>query len=71
MHINKADKPGMMSQKKHIQKRFFEEMGLHVDKPKQNGNGNTNDGSTTRRALSDYKLFASILNFDVDVLQNF
>jgi len=39
-------------------------MALHVDKPKQNSNGNTNDGITARRAFAQPKLLAEILGLD-------
>lgn len=46
-------------------------MGLHVDKPKQNGNGNSNDGNTARSAFDNVKLFAEILGLDLAVLESF
>lgn len=58
----------MMLPKKSIQDRL-QEMGLH--QIQTNGCGNTNDGNTARRAFSDIKLFTSMLQFDVNVLQNF
>jgi len=39
-------------------------MALHVDNPKQNGNGNTNDCNTYRRAFAQPKLLAEILGLD-------
>lgn len=65
------DKSIMETRKYEIQRRLWAEMGLHIDKPKQNGSGNTNDGNTARRAFSNIELFASILNFDKDVLKHF
>lgn len=45
-------------------------MGLHVDKPKANGSGNTNDGNTARRAFSRTDLLASITGINIDFLKN-
>ncbi|XP_044573606.1 uncharacterized protein LOC123257740 [Drosophila ananassae] len=65
-----SDKRDMISKKEHIQKRMRQEMGLHVDKPKQNGSGNTNDGNTARKAFSNTKLFASILELDLELINS-
>ncbi|XP_036342685.1 uncharacterized protein LOC118751966 [Rhagoletis pomonella] len=46
-------------------------MGLHVNRPKQSGSGNMNDGNTARRAFSDVTLFSSILGLDTDLLHSF
>ena len=54
---NENDKSDFIAKKKHIPVRLRKEMGLHVDKPKQNGSGNSNDGNTVRRAFSNTKLF--------------
>lgn len=57
-------KEEMAKQKKTIQKQMWNAMALHVDKPKQNGNGNTNDGNTARRAFAQPNLLAEILGLD-------
>jgi len=57
-------KKEMAKQKKRIQKQMWNAMALHVDKPKQNSNGNTNDGITARRAFAQPKLLAEILGLD-------
>jgi len=57
-------KKEMAKQKKRIQKQMWNAMALHVDKPKQNSNGNTNDGNTARRAFAQPKLLAEILGLD-------
>lgn len=67
---NESDKLEMIDKKEHIQRRLWEEMGLHVDKPKQNGSGNSNDGNTARKAFSNTKLFASILELDLELLES-
>ncbi|XP_017466057.1 PREDICTED: uncharacterized protein LOC108358983 [Rhagoletis zephyria] len=59
------------ARKKLLQKRLWTEMGLHVNRPKQSGSGNMNDGNTARRAFSDVTLFSSILGFDTDLLHSF
>lgn len=65
------DKEKVLLRKHTIQKRFFDEMGLLVDKPKQNGFGSTNDGNTARRAFSNIHLMSSILDFDKIILERF
>jgi len=67
---SESDKLCMVSKKKYVQKRMWQEMGLHVDKPKQNGSANTNDGNTARKAFSNTKLFASILDLNLELIDN-
>lgn len=43
------EKLSVETRKKQIQSKFREQMGLIVDKPKQGGFGNSNDGNTARR----------------------
>ena len=45
-------------------------MELHVDKQKENGSRNSNDGNTTGRAFSNTKLFASMLGLDLNLLES-
>ena len=49
---NENDKSDLIAKKKHILVlvRLWKEMGLHVDKPKQNESRNSNDGNTASRA---------------------
>lgn len=54
--------------KKLVQKRFREEMGLHVDKPRQ-GTGNSNDGNTARRFFQNYSCSADITGVDVEFIK--
>lgn len=61
----------MLKQKKsEIQEKFWKHMGLRVDKPKANGSGNTNDGNSARRAISDPEILASITSIDKTFLKN-
>ncbi|XP_043867155.1 uncharacterized protein LOC122757785 [Drosophila mojavensis] len=64
-------KKEMAKQKNTIQKKMWNAMALHVDKPKQNGNGNTNDGNTARRAFAKPKLLAEILGLDENLIAYF
>lgn len=57
--------------KQEVQQRFWENMSLHVDKPKANGSGNTNDGNTARRAFGHPELFAKITNVEQSLINNF
>lgn len=66
-----SDKKAFQLRKQEVQKRFWEEMGLHVDKPKANGSGTSNDGNTARKAFKNLELFSSITNIDIEVLNNF
>lgn len=71
-HIRqKNDKDKMKVRKYEIQSKLWDQLGLHIDKPRQNGSGSTNDGNTARRAFSNVEIFASILEFDVDILKYF
>ncbi|CAB3239315.1 unnamed protein product [Arctia plantaginis] len=66
----KEDKESVASRKKHIQERFFAEMGLLVDMPKQSA-GNTNDGNTARRFFRNSKLTADITGINLDLIKRF
>ncbi|XP_049312286.1 uncharacterized protein LOC125778464 [Bactrocera dorsalis] len=68
---NPEDKNTIKQRKQEIQKNFWEKMGLHIDKPKSNGCGSTNDGNTARRVFANLELFASITNVDIDLLRHF
>lgn len=61
----------MSERKKYVQEKFWNEMGLRISMPKQNGSGNSNDGNTARRAFANTKLLASITNFSEDLLNKF
>lgn len=66
----KEDKESVASRKKHIQERFFAEMGLLVDMPKQSA-GNTNDGNTARRFFKNSELTADITGINLDLIKRF
>lgn len=70
-HIKGDDKIEMSKRKKYVQEKFWNEMGLRISMPKQNGSGNSNDGNTARRAFANTKQFASITNFSEDLLNIF
>lgn len=53
-----------------VQKKFYENLGLHVDKPKQNY-GSTNDGNTARRAFEKPCTFAEITGVSVELILKF
>lgn len=65
-----TDKEIVAEKKKIIQDKFWLQMGLHVDKPKANGSGTTNDGNTARRAFSQTELLASITGINVNFLEH-
>lgn len=54
--------------KQTIQKAFWKDMGLHVDKPRQNGSGNNNDGNTARRAFSNPEVLSLMLDIELDII---
>jgi len=68
-HVKGNDKIELEARKHKVQAAFWNDMGLHVDKPRQNGSGNTNDGNTARRAFSNPKLLSSILGIDHSLIQ--
>ncbi|XP_032308872.1 uncharacterized protein LOC116656398 [Drosophila ananassae] len=68
-HVKGNDKIELEARKYKVQAAFWKDMGLHVDKPRQNGSGNTNDGNTARRAFSNPKLLSSILGIDHNLIQ--
>lgn len=53
-----------------IQKRFREELGLVIDKPKQ-VSGNTNDGNTARRFFRAYDITSEITGVDLNLIKRF
>lgn len=57
-----------MPRQKKMQKEFHEKMGLHVDKPRSGGVGNSNDGNTARRAFSNPQVFSEITGVDVRLI---
>ena len=59
----------MSAQKAEIPWKFWAELGLHVDRPKSNGSGSTNDGNTARRTCLNTDTFASIVGFDREILK--
>lgn len=64
------DKRILAERKQKLQEKFWVQMGLHVDKPKANGSGNTNDGNTARRAFFRTDLLASITGINIDFLKH-
>jgi hypothetical protein len=54
--------------KTQVQKRFREELGLNIDKPRQ-GTGNSNDGNTARRFFYNASCSADITGVDIDLIK--
>lgn len=54
--------------KKLVQKRFREELGLHIDKPRQ-GSGNSNDGNTARRFFYNACITDDITGVDIQLIR--
>lgn len=69
--LQEGDKSKLKENKELLQRRFWEEMALHVDKPKTSGSGNTNDGNTARRAFAHAEQFAKITNIDINLIKSF
>ncbi|XP_036322559.1 uncharacterized protein LOC118736614 [Rhagoletis pomonella] len=67
---SQEDKEVLKQKKSEIQEKFWKHMGLRVDKPKANGSGNTNDGNSARRAISDPEMLAKITSIDKTFLKN-
>ena len=53
-----------------VQKRFREELGLIIDKPRQ-VSGNTNDGNTARRFFYNASCSAEITGVDENLIKRF
>lgn len=56
--------------KKHIQKEFYEKLGLIVDKPKPNY-GSSNDGNTARRFFQNYEISSDITGINKNLIKRF
>lgn len=54
--------------KKSVQSRFRNELGLHIDKPRQ-GSGNSNNGNTARTFFINYSCSANITGVDEDLIR--
>lgn len=68
---DKEERDMITCRKQELQQLFLTQMGLHVDKPKQNGSGNTNDGNTARRAFKSTRPLSLILGLNYDILHRF
>ena len=64
-------KQDIEDRKKRIQKDFWEETGLLVDKPKSGGSGNTNDGNSARRFFKNPSVSAKITGVDEELIDRF
>ena len=53
-----------------ITSKFYEEMGLVVDQPKQGG-GNSNDGNTAKKFFSNPEKASSITGLDCNLIKRF
>lgn len=56
--------------KAYVQRRFREELGLNIDKPKQ-VSGNTNDGNTARRFFQNYHCSSEITGINEELIKRF
>lgn len=63
-------KESVKLRQKEITTRFYQEMGLVIDLPKQGG-GNSNDGNTARRFFSSPELVARITGLDQNLISRF
>ncbi|CAH0559356.1 unnamed protein product [Brassicogethes aeneus] len=68
--IDDSDKISLQQRSAEIKKKFKNQMGLIVDKPKP-GYGNTNDGNTVRRFFMNPKLSGEITGLDVNLIKKF
>lgn len=57
--------------KRAIQLEFRRRLGLHIDKPRADGSGNSNDGNTARRFFNNIEVVADITGFDINLLRRF
>lgn len=64
------DKTSVKQRSDEIKRRFKQEMGLTVDKPKP-GYGSSNDGNTARRFFGNPELSAQITGLDVTFIKQF
>lgn len=62
------NKKSKEEKKKSVQSKFRNELGLHIDKPRQ-GAGNSNDGNTARRFFSNYHCSANITGVDEELIK--
>ena len=61
--------PLIEEQKKKIQSRFKNEVGLNIDMPLEGGSGNTNDGNTARKVFAEPCLAADITGIDLTFIK--
>lgn len=66
----KNEKEIVSSRKSLIQKKFRNEIGLIVDRPKP-GFGSSNDGNTARRFFENAEVSASITGIDINIIRKF
>ena len=62
-------KPAVMMRKQAIQQQFRQRLGLIVDYPIPGGQGNTNDGNTSRRAFEVPQVLAEITGVSPDLIK--
>lgn len=63
-------KESMKKRKIEITERFYKEMGLVVDQPKQGG-GNSNDGNTARKFFAEPEKSSDITGIDTEIIKRF
>lgn len=67
---SKDSKYSVSLRKADITKKFYDQMGLVVDQPKQGG-GNSNDGNTARRFFANTDIVSEITGLDERILIRF
>lgn len=65
------NKEKFQKRKQQIQQKFWERLSLHVDKPRANGHGSSNDGNTSRRAFNNPELFSQFTGVDLELIKSF
>ena len=63
-------KEARKKKKSYVQRRFREELGLRIDRPRQ-GTGSSNDGNTARRFFQNFEIAAEITGVDIELIKRF
>ena len=63
------DKISYREKKKNIQDLYHSTKGLLIDRPKQDGSGNTNDGNTARRFFDDIAFASEVTGVDFNLIK--
>lgn len=68
---DKEAQTSKQNKKRLMQLQFRRRLGLHIDKPRSDGNGNSNDGNTARRFFNNIEVVAEITGVDLNLLRHF